>query len=311
MKWHCQMPAGERPEFLVVGGPTASGKSAVGLELAKVFSGSIICCDSVQLYKGFDIGSAKPSLEEREVFPHLLFDEFDWNEPCDAAIYAAKARLAIQKVRSEGSLPIVVGGTGLYLRALLGDAWDDDIPSDPELRASLAERSSDDLYADLKTRDPRRATQLHMNDRYRVIRALEINILTGSPVKDISSPSSQRPRKHLMIFMNPPRDELYARINFRTTQMLRDGLIDEVRELIHSGVDPLCKPMGSIGYKEVVEMLQNKLAPEDLEAAIATATRQYAKRQVTWFKKVPSDAELSRVEDLRDVIDAIKHADFI
>jgi tRNA dimethylallyltransferase len=302
------MPSGQRPEFLVVGGPTASGKSAVALELAKAFSGSLICCDSVQLYQGFDIGSAKPSKAEQAIVPHLLFDEFSWNEPCDAAIFAAKARQAITQVQETGRLPIVVGGTGLYLRALLGDAWDEDIPSDEELRKKLSERRSEDLFSELKSLDPRRAAQLHVNDRFRVIRALEINLLTGSPVKDPSLHKLDSQRKHILVFMNPPREYLYSRINGRTSAMISEGLLEEVKGLLDAGVDPACKPMGSIGYKEVVFMLNHGTSREDLEKSIATATRQYAKRQVTWFKKVLADAELSRVDQVQTLIHSIKES---
>jgi tRNA dimethylallyltransferase len=306
MKWHCEMPVAQRPEFLVVGGPTASGKSAVAIELAKAFSGTLICCDSVQLYRGFDIGSAKPSKDERAIVPHLLFDEFLWSEPCDAAIYALKAKDTIAKVRASGRLPIIVGGTGLYLRALLGDDWDEDIPSDETLRKKLSEKSSLELFSELQAIDPRRAAQLHINDRFRVIRALEINILTGSPVKEASVQKQKTTRQHFFIYMNPPRDVLYARINERTTLMLRAGLVDEVQKMLDVGVSPACKPMGSIGYKETVLVLQGALLPSDLESAIATATRQYAKRQVTWFKKVTANVELSDVSEVSHLIHALK-----
>ena len=305
MKWQSLLPAGITPEFIVVGGPTASGKSAMALELAKALSGSIVCCDSVQIYRGFDIGSAKPTKSEQSVVPHYLFDEFAWSEPCDAAIYAAKAKEAMAEIRGEGRIPVVVGGTGLYLRALLGESWDDDLPGDPELRQRLALRASDDLFNELRDKDPRRAAKLHMNDRFRVIRALEINILTGHPVRESLEGASSR-RAHLMIYMNPSRDVLYERINTRVLQMLEDGFVTEVETLLAQGVSADCKPMGSIGYKEVVQMLAGHLNQSELPAAIATATRQYAKRQVTWFKKVPSDGVIEGTEPAAELISRLR-----
>jgi tRNA dimethylallyltransferase len=305
MTWQSLLPLGTKPEFIVVGGPTASGKSALALDLATALSGDIICCDSVQIYKGFDLGSAKPSNEEQALVPHHLFDVFSWSEGCDAAIYAAKAKEAIALVRSKGRLPIVVGGTGLYLRALLGQQWDDDIPSDQSLRAKLDERESGDLYAQLMAMDPRRAGQIHANDRFRVRRALEINLLTGAPVKEPRNALDHK-RLHAMIYLKPSREILHERINARTRQMISQGLIDEVHLLLATGVAPDCKPMKSIGYKEVVAMLEGRLTLSELGPAIALATRQYSKRQGTLFNKVLSDATLGDCFDSGEIIQWIK-----
>jgi tRNA dimethylallyltransferase len=302
ISWQCLIPEYQQVKFLVVVGPTASGKSALAMQLAQAFNGSIVCCDSVQLYRGFDIGSAKPSIAEQRLVPHYLYDALSWDQPCDAASYAAMAKQAIKYIREAGQLPIVVGGTGLYLRALLGDAWDDDVPSDEELRKKLNSRSSEDLFAELLRIDPRRAGQLHQNDRFRVVRALEINILTGHPVPSVSRAEPVQ-RSHLAVFLNPPRALLHERINQRTHKMLAAGVVQEVRRLISQGVDPFCKPMQAIGYKQVVAMIQGDLDDMNLEDEIATATRQYAKRQVTWFKKVPVDAV---IEDLSDANELLK-----
>ncbi len=299
------LPHGAKPDFIVVGGPTASGKSSLALELAVALAGEIICCDSVQIYRGFNLGSAKPSQFERDTVPHHLFDVFAWNENCDAAIYAAKAKAAIASIRTKGRLPIVVGGTGLYLRALLGDQWDDDIPSDEGLRAQLNERESGDLFSQLLALDPRRAGQLHVNDRFRVRRALEINLLTGAPVRPVKSSMDQK-RLHSMIYLNPPKEVLHDRINLRTKQMLSEGLVEEVKGLLSEGVSADCKPMKSIGYKEVVAMLDGQLAPGELEPAIALATRQYAKRQTTLFNKVLSDAVLRQPPNSGEIVEWVQ-----
>lgn len=296
---------GNRPEFVVVGGPTASGKSALALELAKAIGGAIVCCDSVQLYRGFDIGSAKPTTLERGTVPHFLFDILDWNDPFDAAAYARAAKRVMTEIQQSGLIPVLVGGTGLYLRALLGDAWDDDVPSDQDLRLKLSERESLDLYGELKSRDPRRADELHPNDRFRVIRALEINILTGSNVR-VRKPDKTLPTNHIMIFLNPDRQVLHDKIAKRTNAMITGGLIAEVDRLLASGVDPSSKPMQSIGYKQVVGMRQGVLPETKLEEKIIFATRQYAKRQVTWFKKVPHHLKGVGERDFAKIIDDIK-----
>lgn len=294
----------KHPRFIVVAGPTASGKSDFSLRLAKALNGGIICCDSVQLYRGFDIGSAKPSISERQGIPHYLFDTLNWDQPYDAARYAADAKQVMDRVKSEGQFPILVGGTGLYLRALLGDAWDDKLPSDEQLRETLAARESSDLYKELMELDPKRALELHPNDRYRVIRSLEINLLTGKPVARRKA-NFNISNEHIMIFLDPPRDILRRRIIARTSKMLAQGLVHEVETLLASGVSSSCKPMSSIGYKQVVQVLDGSLKADLLESAIATATSQYAKRQVTWFKKVPHNYHLENQKNEDAVIDSI------
>lgn len=294
------------PEFIVVGGPTASGKSALALALSKSIGGAVVCCDSIQLYRGFDVGSAKPTASERLEVPHYLFDILNWNESFDAASYARAAKSVISQVKNQGLIPIVVGGTGLYLRALLGDAWDDDIPNDHELRSRLARRDSFDLYGELKSRDPRRAAELHPNDRFRVIRALEINILTGKVVHVRRPDNRVLPSGHLMIFLSPDRESLHLRIEKRTKDMVAGGLIAEVDGLLTAGVDPACKPMQSIGYKQVVAMLRGHLERAQLEEKILFATRQYAKRQVTWFKKVPSHLKGAGEQDFGKLIASVQ-----
>ena len=236
--------------FVAVVGPTASGKSAVAMEIARCCAGEIVCCDSVQLYRGFDIGSAKPSSEEQEQVPHHLFDVFSAGEPCDAAIYAQKARACMDEIRSRGRMPLVTGGTGLYLRALTGENWNADLPSDESLRHELAQRSSDELFKELTELDPVRASQLHQNDRFRVIRALEILKLTGLPVPQPRTPASDK-RDHIVIVMDPPKSILHDAIHRRTEVMLRMGLIEEVKGLLSHGVAADVKPMSSIGYAEV------------------------------------------------------------
>lgn len=287
--------------FLAVVGPTASGKSAVAMALAQHCHGEIVCCDSVQLYRGFDIGSAKPSQADRLAVPHHLFDEFSATEPCDAAIYSQKAKAAISEISSRGKIPIVTGGTGLYLRAIVGENWDTDLPSSDQLRLELGKRSSDDLFAELQSLDPLRASQLHKNDRFRVVRALEIVQLTGRPVPQPRK-SSCGDRDYLLVVMDPPRAVLHEAIHRRTRELLELGLVDEVKHLLAAGVPMDAKPMTSIGYSEVLSYLRGILPEALLLESIEVSTRQYAKRQCTWFKKMVRDYTLSGVSDLPPIL---------
>jgi tRNA dimethylallyltransferase len=196
---------------------------------------------------------------------------------------------------------------------LLGDAWDSDVPSDAGLRQGLSEQQSAELFSLLQKLDPVRASQLHPNDRFRVIRALEINKLTGHPVKARKANTSQF-ETTFMILIAPDRRILHERIQVRTSEMLQSGLEREVRELLRSGVDPDCKPMQSIGYKQLIAVIQGRLDLSQVEEKISVATRQYAKRQTTWFKKVPADITIGGVDDLSKVTalaDAIFKTSFV
>lgn len=291
----------QKPRFLAVVGPTASGKSAVAMSIAGRCNGQIICCDSVQLYRGFDIGSAKPSVCDQQQIPHHMFDLFSPDEPCDAAIYGAKANSVIDQVVANGAMPIVTGGTGLYLRSITGENWNIDLPHDETMRKELATRDSADLFTELRQLDPTRASQLHQNDRFRVIRALEILKLTGKPVPQPQKLDHQY-RNYLVVVMDPPRTKLHEQIHLRTKEMLELGLVEEVQGLLASGVAPNAKPMMSIGYAETCLYLRGELAKAQLQEAIEASTRQYAKRQCTWFKKIPRDYTLSSHDDLGNIL---------
>ncbi|HYX32230.1 MAG TPA: tRNA (adenosine(37)-N6)-dimethylallyltransferase MiaA [Oligoflexus sp.] len=275
-------------DYLVIAGPTASGKSALAMELAQRLRGEIINCDSVQLYRGFDIGSAKPSVAEQALVPHHLLDVVNADENYDASCFAEAAEALIQDIRSRDRLPLVVGGTGLYLRALWRDNWHD-LPKSESLRQELETWSNDALHERLQTLDPARAAQLHRNDRYRLQRAVEIAMLTGKPLSE-QTPKSEERNRAFAIRVLCPRPILEERSQHRVEQMLKGGLIEEVRQLLASGVDPQSKPMQSIGYAQVVRFLSGQIKEAELPEQIQIATRQYAKRQETWFKKVHFDA---------------------
>jgi tRNA dimethylallyltransferase len=297
-----------KQEYLVIAGPTASGKSALAMELAQKFRGEIINCDSVQLYRGFNIGSAKPTAAEQALIPHHLLDVVNADENYDARCFAEDTEALIQKIRSHDRLPIVVGGTGLYLRALWRENWHD-LPKSESLRQELEAWSNDALHERLHAIDPVRAAQLHRNDRFRLQRAVEIATLTGQPLS-AQTPKSEDRNRAFAIRVLCPRPLLQERSRQRVDQMLAAGLIDEVRELLASGVNPQSKPMQSIGYAQVVEFLEGKITEAELPEQIQIATRQYAKRQETWFKKVQFDATWTSGSSTESLVQILKDSGF-
>lgn len=280
----------ESPRILVIAGPTASGKSALALELAEQLDGEIVCVDSLTVYRGLDIGSAKPTAEDRSKVPHHLLDIRDPLEPFTAADFRQEAMLAIAEIISRGKRPILAGGTGLYLRVLLGGL--SDAPGqNHELRERLTLRAKQEgaevLLEELRSIDPRTAAGLHPNNLVRIIRAVEVYHSSGIPLSQHQDTHqfSQRPYTALQYLLNPPRDILYQRIELRVDNMLQSGLIDEYRNLLLSGVPKDVKPLCAIGYKEVAAFLEGRLTEEELSPLIKQNTRHYAKRQTTWFRR--------------------------
>jgi tRNA dimethylallyltransferase len=276
--------------FIIIGGPTASGKSALAIELARQINGEIINGDSVAMYQGFDIGTAKPSKEEQSGVPHHLFDILTPNEEMDAARYREIAINLIEKIQSHHKTPILVGGSGLYLRAVMGDSFHD-LPHDEKLRKSISEKSADELYEMLQKLDPKRAQKVHKNDHFRLARAIEIYSLTGKTLDELTSLQQNsihsEQYKSMVILIDPNRQVLHERIALRTKKMIADGIVDEVKGLLDQGAPRNAKPFSAIGYKEVLDYLDGEITLSRLEEKILFATRQLAKRQCTWFKKVP------------------------
>lgn len=267
-----------KKHYICIGGPTASGKSSLAMRIAQELGGEIVCGDSVQIYRGFDIGSAKPTPDEMKLVPHHLFDICDWSQTYDAFSYARDARRVILEIASRGKTPIVVGGTGLYLRALMGDAFDSG-PHDPVLRAELNLQTSAELMHELQETDPVRAAQIHEHDHFRLARAVEVARLGGGTgVSELWFPER-------LILCSPERAQLHSNIAQRVAIMLENGLIAEVESLLAQGCTREAKPMQSIGYKQVAAFLHGELSREELPSRILFATRQYAKRQCTWFKR--------------------------
>jgi len=283
----------DRPKVVVITGPTASGKTELALGLAEYFDAEIVNADSMQVYRGMDIGTAKPTLEQRRKIPHHVIDVVNPDEEFNAAIYRRLALSAIQDIWSRGKISFVVGGTGLYIRALLGGLFYVP-PKDPELRNRLKEEAKEyglaHLYKKLLKCDPEYAKLVHPNDRVRIIRALEIYLLTGKRVSELMKKHGFRDNSlsSLRIFLHVPRKELYERIDKRCIRMIESGLIEETRRLLMQGYSPDLKPMQSIGYRHMVKYIQGEWSLEEALKKMQRDTRRYAKRQITWFKKEPN-----------------------
>lgn len=283
--------AGARVVALV--GPTASGKSTLGIELALSLNGEIINCDSVQVYQGIEIATAKVPLAERRGVPHHLIDFVAPNINYTAGDWAREAAAVIEDVQRRGHVPILVGGTGLYLRAYRNPFFASP-PTDDELRRRLNDlrerRGPEHLHAVLRRLDPASALELYPRDWPRVQRAIEVRLQTGEAMsgKKTARPAPPPSARQLrLIVLNPDRAALYQRINERTDQHFAAGLVDEVKALLAAGVPPASNALGAHGYRRVVEYLEGK---RDLDSAVEQTkldVRHYAKRQLTWFRREP------------------------
>ena len=274
----------------VVIGPTGSGKSHLSLYIARALGAEIVNCDSLQVYRGFDIGTAKVPPAEREDVPHHLIDIVEPAELFTAGDYARAAEAAIREISGRGRVPLLVGGTGFYLRGLLmglspGPARDD------ILRARLQQRElkrPGSLHRILARLDPPSGARIHPNDKNKTMRALEVRLLDGAPLSNMF----ERGRDALSGFhpikigLDPPREQLYARLNQRALEMFQPGgLADEVRRLLFAGVPPDAKPFEALGYKQALKVVQGHIDVEQALESTQLETRRYAKRQLTWFRK--------------------------
>jgi len=280
--------------LIIIIGPTGVGKSSLGLALAQKLGGEIISGDSVQVYKALDIGSAKPTHEELQLVTHHLIDHLDPAEPFTAAQFKVSATSLIGEIRGRKHVPIVVGGTGLYIRSLL-DPYDFSQHGSEEIRSKWREFVSSygklALHAVLMESDPITAEQLHPNDVFRIIRALEVLELTG---KTLSSQRQFRDNEYqpldasiIYIGLTAPREVIYERINHRCVEMLSQGLIDETLNLLKSGYAPTLKPLQSIGYRHAIWYLKGLVLQEEMLRLLQRDTRHFAKRQLTWFRRDP------------------------
>lgn len=293
------MPLLPGNSVLVIAGPTASGKSGLALRLARRLlaegtRAEILCADSVTVYRGFEIGAAKPTREERAELPHHLLDLADPAEGFTAGDFVRHALPLVGELHASGAIPLLVGGTGFYLRALLrGMAVNEEedparaAASKARLEARAAAEGWEALHRELLARDPGSAAVVHPNDHYRILRALQAMELYGRPWSALNQEARAggwRFPGTRFFFLDPGREELHARIAERTRAMLAAGLLEETRALLASGVPAIAKPMQSVGYKECVDTLEERESPATLPARIEQATRRLAKQQRTWFK---------------------------
>jgi tRNA dimethylallyltransferase len=273
------------PRALIVSGPTASGKSSFALALATELQGEIINADSVQMYREFDIGSAKPTATEMREVPHHLFSELEPNEPFDAYKFSVLARRRIREIAARRAVPIVCGGSGLYIRALLNGLVD--IPKDIETED---EESEEQIRSELARLDPAAAIRIPERDIMRARRALAVLRATGRPLSDLweeqKSSTSSIELSALVFVLLPPREDLYHAINQRTEIMLRDGLEDEVRRIVAS-YGRKSPALSAIGYRHVVQFLDGQINRDTMIAILKRDTRRYAKRQFTWWHNQP------------------------
>lgn len=279
-----------KPNLVIILGPTASGKSEMAVELARKFDGEIINADSLQVYRGLDIGTAKPSGEVRRQVPHHLIDLVEPNEPFSAADFQAAAEQAINDITRSGKRIFVVGGTGLYIKALVQGLVDS--PSGAgevrkELEAMACKVGKEEMLRRLAEVDPVTAARLHPNDQVRIIRALESHRLTGRPISaDRSAHGFSESRYHVLkLGIQVEREELYRRIDLRVEKMLGEGLVEEVQSLLACGLSPELKALRSIGYKEICAFLAGDCDLAEATRLMKRDTRHYAKRQLTWFKR--------------------------
>ncbi len=297
---HREIAAAE-PLLVVILGPTASGKTALSLALARTFEGEIVNCDSVAMYREFDIGTAKPSAGELASAPHHLFDCVDPTEYVTAGEYARQARQVLGEIKLRRRLPIVVGGTGLYLRALLEGLFPGPQRSEElreRLRESAASHGPDHLHRMLRRLDRAAAEKLHANDIPKLIRAIEVCLMSRSDgARQKMSELWQQGRDPLRGFrilrlgLDPERGALYDRINHRARQMFEGGLIEETQRLV-AKYGAAAGPLASLGYKQAVQLLRGELTREQAVQAAQQAHRNYAKRQMTWFRHEPEVAWL-------------------
>lgn len=302
------------PRVIAVVGPTATGKTELSLRLAEAVGGEIVNADALQVYRRLDIGTAKPTTEQRRLVPHHLVDILEPTERWSAGEFARRARAAIGEIHDRGRRALVVGGSGFYLRALL-QGLSPLPPRQPEIRAELKARAEEEgserLHAELAEVDPATAERLQPGDAQRVVRALEVHRATGRPLSEwiARQPAPARPLSALQVGLTLPRPILYDRIAVRVDRMVERGWADEVRDLLDSGLTPDVPAFQAIGYRQMVRHVRGELELDAAMTDIIRATRRFAKRQWTWFRKEPQVRWFDPrglTDDISDVLDLVE-----
>lgn len=312
----------KKEPLIILTGPTAVGKTELSIALAKAVNGEIISADSMQVYKYMDIGTAKITKEEMQGVKHYLVDEIEPSEGFDVARFKAMAADAIGKIRKSGHIPVIVGGTGFYIQALLYDSTFEDDESDHEYRNYLQgiadTKGAEVLHDMLKEVDPESAEAIHANNVKRVIRALEFYKSTGKKISDHNSEqrAKESPYNFCYFVLNDKRETLYDRINRRVDIMFDNGLLDEVKHLSDMGLVKDDVAMQGIGYKEVFDYLEGRCDEAGLREMIKQDTRHFAKRQLTWFRREPSVtwvdfSQIRREDALAYMLEQLKEKEII
>ncbi len=303
--------------LVVIVGPTAVGKSEVAVELALKLNGEIVSADSIQVYKYFKIGAAKLSPEEQKGVPHHLFDFLEPDQEFSVAQFQRLARAKIEEIHNKGKLPFLVGGTGLYIQAVIDPYEFPDTGDVKEIRRKLWDvvetGRGGELYEKLWDVDPITAARLHPNDYRRITRALEVYYLTGKPISSFQKVPEKEPQLYrlAMVGLTRSREELYKRIEARVDKMFQEGLVEEVRNLLEMGYSPELKPFQALGYKQVLGYLRGEYDLETTISLTKRATKNYAKRQLTWFRRDSRirwfllEGEKLRKETLKEIISYI------
>lgn len=301
----------KKEKVVVICGPTASGKTALSIELAKKINGEIVSCDSMQIYKEMDIGTAKTTKEEMQGIKHYMLDIISPEERYSVADYKKEAKNAIREIIKKGKTPIVVGGTGLYVDSLIYEIEYPNIEFDEEYRKKLEiqveKEGLENLYEQAKKIDPEAIKKISQNDKKRIIRILEIYHATGYNKTEQERKSREKePEFDYKVYgLNMPREKLYKRIDLRVDIMIKQGLIEEV-EKIYKKYSKFPTAMQGLGYKEVVEYLNNNLTKEEMIEKIKQESRRYAKRQLTWFRKNKQTIWIDGLANLEDNINIIE-----
>ena len=278
-------------KVICIAGPTASGKSDLAVALAKQLDGEVVSCDSMQIYRGMDIGTAKPTTEEMQNIRHWMLDVADPAEDFSVSRYVEMADACVQDILARGKTAIICGGTGLYMDSLIAGRTFAPFPSTGQremLERYADERGIEAVWSMLQDADPETAERLHLSDRKRIIRAMEVFLETGMPISWHNAQSKMIPPKYEPLWLGidfSDRQALYARIERRVDQMFADGLEAEVRQLLDSGIPEKCTAMQAIGYKELASALRGELTLQQASDAIKLGSRRYAKRQLTWFRR--------------------------
>ena len=299
----------EKQKVIVIGGPTASGKTALSIELAKKINGEIVSSDSMQIYKEMNIGTAKPTKEEMQGIKHYMIDILNPDERFSVADYKIKAKEAIREILEKGKTPIVVGGTGLYIESLIYEIEFPEVETDLEYRSKLEkiveENGLEYLYKEAQKIDKKAIEKISINDKKRILRVLEIYHQTGKTKTELDEQSRKEPEFDYKLFaINMDRSTLYERIDKRVDIMIENGLVEEVTN-IYNKYKEFPTAMQGLGYKEVVEYLNKEISYKDMIEKIKKESRHYAKRQLTWFKKYENITWINGQDDLNKNINTI------